>query len=66
MVISSKFRMAQYRDDDHQEDAPHFISTFQRNYTERVTRNWTESHSQNRELDKFSQSESWIVTNFLI
>ena len=25
MVISSEFRMSQYRDDDHREDAPHFI-----------------------------------------
>ena len=25
MVILSEFRMRQYRDDDHQEDAPHFI-----------------------------------------
>ena len=25
MVISSKFRMGQYRDDDHRQDAPHFI-----------------------------------------
>ena len=25
MVISSEFRMGQYRDGDHQEDAPHFI-----------------------------------------
>ena len=25
MVISSEFRMGQYRDDDHCEDAPHFI-----------------------------------------
>ena len=25
MVISSEFRMGQYRDDDHSEDAPHFI-----------------------------------------
>ena len=24
MVIWSEFRMRQYRDDDHQEDAPHF------------------------------------------
>ena len=24
MVISSEFRMGQYRDDDHREDAPHF------------------------------------------
>ena len=24
MVISSDFRMGQHRDDDHQEDAPHF------------------------------------------
>ena len=27
MVISPEFRMGQYRDDDHREDAPHFIST---------------------------------------
>ena len=25
MVVSSEFRRGQYRDDDHQEDAPHFI-----------------------------------------
>ena len=25
LVISSEFRMGQYRDDDHREDAPHFI-----------------------------------------
>ena len=24
MAISSEFRMGQYRDDDHREDAPHF------------------------------------------
>ena len=24
MVFSSEFRMGQYRDDNHQEDAPHF------------------------------------------
>ena len=26
MVISSEFRMGQYRDDDHREDAPHFMN----------------------------------------
>ena len=26
MVISFEFRMGQYRDDDHREDAPHFTS----------------------------------------
>ena len=26
MVISSEFRMEQHRDDDHQEDVPHFIN----------------------------------------
>ena len=26
MVIWSEFRMGQYRDDDHREDAPHFRS----------------------------------------
>ena len=28
MVISSEFRMKQYIDDDHREDAPHFILSF--------------------------------------
>ena len=28
MIISSEFRMGQYRDDDHREDAPHFILGF--------------------------------------
>ena len=26
MVISSDFRMGEHRDDDHEEDAPYFIS----------------------------------------
>ena len=26
MVISSDFRMGKHRDDDHEEDAPHFIN----------------------------------------
>ena len=28
-VIWSEFRMGQYRDDDHREDAPHFITNFE-------------------------------------
>ena len=27
MVISSDFRMGEHRDDDHEEDAPYFISS---------------------------------------
>ena len=29
LVISSEFRMGQYRDDNHREDAPHFIRPFE-------------------------------------
>ena len=30
MIIWSEFRMGQYRDDDHREDAPHFILFYHR------------------------------------
>ena len=33
MVISSEFRMWQYRDNDHREDAPHFMNFYSRNST---------------------------------
>ena len=29
MVILPEFHMGQYREDDHQEDAPHFINSLQ-------------------------------------
>ena len=33
MVISSEFRMGQYRDDDHREYAPHFITQSKFNFS---------------------------------